>query len=248
MTMNDFHSRKSDSPERGKFENGSAPHGVFLNQKAGHVGLMFFDGGTKEAPIAELKTLEFRADRILSEPLSLAKEERGHFLYAELGCVPQFNAIGFTGYLMALSRNQAALRYGFGWSDVIGIFDMRGSFIEPSGDYGLTCATFLAELFYGYSIKLFNMESWPRDADIDRQFLADFKTRRTAAARDGRGQLSEETIRELVKVSPFIRLHPTEVAAVAASPKRPQLFEHPEAKALADKVLADFAAASRQHQ
>lgn len=241
--MNEFYSRKKgESPAQKNLEKSGAALGVALSHRAGHVSLIYTDYGD-DGTSPKLTQLHFLSNKIKADELSLDPKEKGHFFYAEAACVAPSNLVGFNAYLMAVSRNEAELRYGVDWSDDIGLFDGHGNFIPPENSYGLTCASFLSEVFYGFSMKLFDMTTWPRDAAHDVDWRNELFTQRLEAVRRGEGQLSEEQILEILDTSPLVRLHPAQVGAAIASdrPKEePGVWKYPEAKELADQLIADF--------
>jgi hypothetical protein len=215
--MNKFYLRKhGDSPAKTHLENAAAALGVALTQKAGHVLLIYPDYGD-DGESKQLNQLHFLANKIEVGKISLEAAEKGHFFYAVAACVDDFNLVNFNAYLMAVARNEVELRYGVDWDDYEGLFDDEGQFQPEAHSAGLTCASFLSEVFYGFSIKLFAMKSWPSNDKLDVLWRDTTFSRRLELARGGQGRLSVEQIQAILEVSPLVRLHPTEVAAVIAS-------------------------------
>nr|WP_315392246.1 hypothetical protein [uncultured Duganella sp.] len=257
--MNEIYSRKitPSSPLKDRLEGDGAALAVGLNHDASHVSLVYPDFGANGEP-RQIRQLHFLADKIESPPFSLDPKERGNFFYAEAGCVDEDNLVGFIGYLMAVARNDVELRYGVDWDDYQKLFEGDGTYIMPENAYGLTCASFLAEVFYGYSMKLFHMPTWPKDHPDDKVWRdALCKSRLEALEQRGQGRLSREQIQEIQDTTPLVRLRPNQAAAAIASspppsplirqdpdaPKKPEGWTHEQTQKLAEELMLNFSEA-----
>lgn len=64
------------------------------------------------------------------------------------------------GFVRAVSRRKAQIPYGIGLRTMRGSFDSKGSYKTPKGNDGLTCATFVNEVFRGASLPLVDEAAW----------------------------------------------------------------------------------------
>lgn len=239
--MNKFYSRKKgDSPAKKHLEADDAAVGVALNLDHSHVSLIYPDYGDGER---QLKQLHFMLDKIEAWNLSLEPDAKGHLFYAQAACVDEENLAGFNAYLMAVARNEAPLRYGVDWKDYLGLFDADGKFKPPENAYGLTCASFLSEVFHGYRMTLFDMSMWPANQPEDVKWRDDLCERRLDMLERGQGRLTVEHIRQILETTPLVRLRPTHVAAAVASPAPTDspAWDHASATALAEELARNFA-------
>ena len=66
-------------------------------------------------------------------------------------------------FVRAVSRRKASIGYGLGFLSAAGSFAPNGSYKQPRGNDGLTCASFVVEVFRGAMVQLVNLSSWRPD-------------------------------------------------------------------------------------
>lgn len=258
--MNEFVTRESSTYQ---FSTKKSDHqiGVYVNKSANHVGLIYVDGlpspaveedeDDLEVSASDVDTAENQATwvmSLLSDNL-LESEARDipsyakQFLFA--GCsLDHPNAIGFAGFLGAVARAKPAIRYGLDWRGSLGSFTRQGAYVPPEGSCGLTCASFVSELFAGFGLPIVDIDSWIPNEPLD----IDWRDRQVAGYRQRLAQnassLTKERIDEMAATDPLVRLHPGEAAAAVASKAAPDvMMKKADAKILAESILRAFVAA-----
>jgi hypothetical protein len=169
-----------------------------------HVGLLFTD------PTGTTREFDFSTNyRIGREVLKPTKS----YFHAPIG-FDAINASGFAAYLSVFLQDNKLpqIKYGMDWFAVLGAFDDEGKYrYEGDDDPGMTCATFVSELFAGFGHPIVNFHEWDSDIPSDLQW----REKKLEGFRE-RASLSLEQIEAIERISPFVRLRPQEVAAVAA--------------------------------
>jgi hypothetical protein len=64
-------------------------------------------------------------------------------------------------FVRAISKKRPQINYGIGAIAAKGSFSANGSYSPPKGSDGLTCATFVVEVFRAVAIPLMDYSSWP---------------------------------------------------------------------------------------
>lgn len=144
------------------------------------------------------------------------------------------NKAYMAAYVSLLPQNAAVVPYGIQATEPC--FDDAGRYVEQPIGYGLTCATFILNVFARRGLDLLQTDPWPArpdDAVWQRQIID---------ALEAHGASAEhiKAMREHVGAP---RFRPEEVAAGGIAEDTPLTFE--EAVALAEEILRDLQPATQ---
>lgn len=219
-------------------KEGDSLVGIFMSKGAGHVGLFFVDHRVNPQGVEsiELRDFHFQSNKIDYDIRTLDPVDNKHFFFAPAECLDAFTAIGFTAYLQKLVDKNHVIKYGFDWKHPVGIFSKNGDYTPPHSGFGLTCSSFLFEIFKGHDLDLVDMSTWKGNEDSALEWREEYITHRRANL----GTLDPALLDELHSQDPFLRLSPPEVAVAIASDVTTLPLDYPTAKALASSVVEDF--------
>lgn len=135
------------------------------------------------------------------------------------------------GIARAVSKRAPKIHFGIDFIAAKGSFDSNGAYRPPKGSHGLTCASFVNELFGAAAVPLVEEATWESKADYE-------EWRANVVALLRQHKADESHIEAVLKSSCGIRLCPEELAASAASAmvERPMTFKR--AQELAPEVMA----------
>lgn len=220
--------------------------GVFLNQNANHVGLIYVEH-TKDKDgksVYTTKYFHFYSKKIANAEVEWAKIGNKQFFYTSASVLDRFTAIGFCAYLSSVASKNPTIKYGLDWKGAKGSFNKQGFYSPPEGSNGLSCATFLSEIFAGHGLALVKDSDWPENKKQERDWRDGVVKRARETLADGRGSLTEEDIQDMANVDPLIRLRPVHVAAALATPSVPRKpMNYADAREIARTIVNDFKAA-----
>ena len=149
-----FVDAKSLSIEPGQIAVGLT-HGDF----GAHVGLIFHSA--KDG----LKLLHLRFH------LDLVAEHYPPAFQCWIGTIPDLhktNAKFLVGIARKIATRPPSIKFGINAFKANGSFDSNGRYHAPKGSDGLTCASFVAQLFRAYAIDLVDIQSWhERPEDVE---------------------------------------------------------------------------------
>lgn len=122
-----------------------------------HVGLVFTDAqkATKIIHLAWHKTL-----KVDEYPSSVC-------CIATVLDLPDTTAKIFVGVLRKIAKRQPHISYGINVLRAAGSFSADGDYRAPKGSDGLTCATFVSELFRALGVPLIKESTWPTGVNED---------------------------------------------------------------------------------
>ncbi|HOY79735.1 MAG TPA: hypothetical protein PLN33_18100 [Hyphomonadaceae bacterium] len=211
---------------------------VFVSKVGQHVGYIYVrDDKKMESEPSKYRGRTFHlGSEIHTEDIDPGKSQR-IYLAATLGLHPD-TALAFAGYLKAFDDNKPRVRFGIDWANARGSFGHDKSFREGSNH---TCATLVVDLLEGFGLPSVDFDTWPKDVDEDRKWAEgrlDYYEGQLAKL-GAEAPLDQAGIDAMRKVSPVMRLKPTEAAAALAS-AQPALMQHEAATQLAAQVLASF--------
>jgi hypothetical protein len=238
--------------------------GVFLNKSGNHVGLIYVKVSQQDVEGCATSETDDDDDDIVTAAdidedkvqetwvLSLLNE---NILEHELRDIPNYtkqfffapcpldyaNAIGFASVLNVVGRNQCRnIRFGLDWHGSLGSFTFDGRYTPPEKSLGLTCASFVSELFAARKLPIVKPETWEKDTPSNKEWR-DKKIDAWNGVETTRNAIGEQKIAAHASLTPLMRLLPTEAAAaaeqkIASSPP----LDSASASALAAKLLAEF--------
>ncbi len=76
--------------------------------------------------------------------------------------MPRLCSMQVTAILRCIASNNPAIEYGFNIA-TRHVFDRRGRFLRSKARGGLTCATFVIEVFRAVSLRIVDENTWPAD-------------------------------------------------------------------------------------
>lgn len=176
-------------------------HGAF----GSHIGLAFHSA--KEG--VQLLHLRFHRD-ISSDPFPVENK-------CWIITVPEVhktNSKILIGIVRALANRKPTINFGINLFKTNGSFDANGRYTAPRGSDGLTCATFISEIFRAAGLPLVRNDTWEtRDSDVawGDEVCNLLKTK---------GNASDEHIAAVRANINGLRLRPEEVAFAADQPSR----------------------------
>jgi len=144
--------------------------------------------------------------------------------------IPPTSAKAFVGYLRKVAKRQPPIRYGIGVLAAIGSFSENGDYKAPKGSDGLTCATFVTELFRLVALKVIKEPSWPPDVNGDWAEAVCSELSRTEG-------VTEEHVEAVRAGKHGIRIRPEEVGAAASSTYKGWPVPYPDASGGSAAVL-----------
>ncbi|WP_152615220.1 hypothetical protein [Janthinobacterium lividum] len=151
-----------------------------------------------------------------------------------------FSARIFWSVVATIPAFAPQIGYGTNW------IGARGSFVQhlyspPADSDGLTCATFVSEIFAGAGFDVIDANSWPINTTEALAWRADV----VAALRETL-PASPETDKHIANIESrptVVRLRPAEIAGAATSDMDSWAIGHEDALEIAKQVLKDFAEA-----
>ena len=205
--------------------------GLWVSQQGvGHVGLTYVDPETGGARILDL----LGSNRVRDEAIAWSKCEKQH-LYAPTR-LSELDRKTFPGYLANVALNAKELNFGIDWLGSIGSFDSDGFYCPKGGEQGLTCATFVSEVFRGWGMHVVDETDWPLNTEEGLRW----RTELVASLRRN-GKTPEEQIEAIERFDPVVRLSPAEMAAAGTQDSGLWPMSAKAVSALAAAVAADFA-------
>lgn len=165
-----------------------------------HVGILYCEQGPKVLHM--LGHLKVRAEELA---VCLARS----CWIARLVDIPAYAQKHFAAILQAVARSQPQIPFGLNLLAARGSFDPHGQYTAPAGSDGLTCASFVSEVFRSAALDIVDETTWPVALEnmewgnrvIELLQRLNAKPEHIAAVRDGFVGL---------------RLHPFEVGAASA--------------------------------
>lgn len=198
-----------------------------IRENQNHVGLLYRDStGVKLCHLAFHHDLRIEAARP-DYCWAVASVFAGDDLSAQV----------FAGRLIVLSEKQGyipnEIPYGFHSEGTA--FNTKGEFVGfPKAGMGLTCATFILEMFHSMAFPIANLETWiDRDSDLEWQNVI-VETLQ---------ELYPEHAKAVANYRGSVRVRPEEVVACAITMDPPTAFER--ATQLAGSILSEIEAASK---
>lgn len=259
---------KFSVPANSQHEFSASPEhhqvGVFLNKSGNHVGLIYVkvsqqdvDGyaasetddddddivtaaDVDEDKVQETWVLSLLNENLLEHEARDIPSYRKQFFFAPCP-LDHANAIGFASVLNVVGRNQYRnISFGLDWHGSLGSFTHDGHYTPPEKSLGLTCASFVSELFAARKLPIVKAETWEKDTPANKEWR-DKKIASWNAVETTRMALGDTKIAAHALLTPLMRLLPTEAAAaaeqkVATSPP----LDSANAGALGAKLLAEF--------
>lgn len=131
------------------------------------------------------------------------------------------------------------IKYGVNWLGARGSFDVTGKYTPPNDSDGLTCATFVSEIFEGAGFHVVDETTWPANSAGN----AEWREEVVQALLDNVEDTPARTAHvEHVRMrDPVVRLFPAQIAGGVASDLDDWALNHDHAVNLAREVIAAFA-------
>jgi hypothetical protein len=117
----------------------------------------------------------------------------------------------FVAIVRAIANKPPKIPYGLNLVAASGSFDSSGAYSPPPGSDGLTCASFVSEIFSATGLNLVDLTTWPSNLENLEWGNSVIKSLEEQGA-------SKEHLATLGLTNQGLRLHPFEVAAAANSP------------------------------
>lgn len=217
--------------------------GVFLNQNATHVGLIYVEHtkDQNQKSVYTTKTFHFYSKTIANAEVEWEKIGGKQFFYASASVLDNFTAVGFCAYLSSVASKNPTIKYGLDWKGAKGSFNQQGFYTPPQGSNGLSCATFVSEIFAGHGLALVKDSDWPENKKQERNWRDQVVKNARESLATGRSSLTEADIQNMADVDPLIRLRPVHVAAALATPAVPrEPMSYTDARRIAQHIVDDF--------
>ena len=199
----------------------AVPLGVAITQvnaQQRHIGIIYcIDGTPRLCHLASHHDLR-------DEPLPKK------YLWGEIG-IDEFSQSTVAAYVSEVSQNR---EIAYGLHSEGPCFDDAGRYVPQTHGKGLTCATFVLEIFDVLGFSLLNRDEWPKRPG-DKDWQENIIKIITPSASP---EHIETMRRDVGKVKRFC---PEEVAAACLSTDHPVPFS--EAEKLAEQILADVRSA-----
>jgi hypothetical protein len=119
---------------------------------AGHIGIGFHS--VKEGP----QVLHLAWHRRLV--IDRIPDELKQCWASEPYNLPHSTAKQVVAYVRTVAKRGASINYAVDFISSKGSFDANGTYTPPKGSHGLTCASFVLEVFRGAKIPLIQSETW----------------------------------------------------------------------------------------
>jgi hypothetical protein len=141
---------------------GDSQVGVAISRGAfsTHIGLVFRDA-QKNAKVLHLEWHK----KVRTEDFPVPTPERCWI--AVVPDIPATTAKSFVGVLRRVAKRQQHIPYGIGVLSAIGSFSPEGDYQAKKGRDGLTCATFVSELFRAVGVQMVQEAAWPEGVNVD---------------------------------------------------------------------------------
>jgi hypothetical protein len=139
------------------------------------------------------------------------------------------------GVARAVSKKGSKIHFGTDFIAAKGSFDAAGSYKAPRGSQGLTCASFVNELFYAAGISLVRPETWEELEGFEAWKKGVIKLLKLKGAEQGH-------IEAVANSKSKLRLRPEELAGAAASPNSERPMSFAQAQRVAAKVVEQIEA------
>lgn len=143
--------------------------------------------------------------------------------------LPTVLAIQVVSMVRSVAKKLPAINYAVDSIGGKGSFDKNGIYKPPKGSQGLTCASFVTEIFRACRVPLLKEETWPA-TDENKAWAAD------VIALMRRKGLSPDHIAAVEKSVNGIRIHPNEVGAAALIPHKSRPCDFATVSAIAPTV------------
>lgn len=222
------------------------PVSVWVSQKdASHVGLAYLgltDDGKVEERILHLSGNE----RLLDAPINFSNCKKQYLAaHSTLPNNPDegMSATSFAGYLAEVKTNTVLIKFGVDWIGSKGAFDDQGKYTPPAEGGGLTCATFVSELFAGHGFDLVSAEEWKPDSKSALEWrdalVADFESRTEKLPEEDRPR-HLALIKNIKYFERVVRLKPAQIAGAAANSPNTWPMNETDADLLATEIIEQF--------
>lgn len=192
-----------------------------------HIGILFH---TAKDGVHVLH-LRFHKD-LVAEPFPQATEA---CWIASLANVPPVAAKALVGVVRALSKRLPQIKYGINFLAAQGSIEGNGTYKAPKGSDGLTCATFVLEVFRAASLRLIKEDSWKPTED--NKVWAN----RVCALLE-RQEVDPAHIEHVRSNIAGLRVRPEEVAAASQNPTKDRPIEFTQAERQAAVVMEQLKA------
>jgi hypothetical protein len=175
-------------------------HGAF----GSHLGVAFHRGGGNAPSLMHLRWHKQLTVELVSNNLPQC------WVACELA-LPQLASKQMVGILRAIANRLPEIGYGPNYLSARGAFDSAGNYIAPVGSRGLTCSTFVVEIFRPHGILLINDVTWP-ETEENKQWA------HAVCALLHRYGAGDEHLAAVRSDISGIRIKPEEVAGASAQP------------------------------
>lgn len=144
--------------------------------------------------------------------------------------VPPIASKALVAIVRAISKRLPTIKYGVNFMAAKGSFDASGAYKAPKGSDGLTCATFVVEIFRAASLPLIKEESWLPTAEniLWGQAVCTLMTKVGT---------EPEHIKHVLGNIAGLRIRPEEVAAASIVPTLERAIEFDRASGSAIEVM-----------
>ena len=157
--------------------------------------------------------------------------------YPTTGCwvasipdIPPTTAKAFIGVLRKLAKRQPQIPYGIDVLGAFGSFSPDGDYKAPKGSDGLTCTTFVSELFRAVGIPVIAEATWPAGVNTEwAQKVCELLIRTGAEA---------DHVAAVQANAAGLRIRPEEFGAAVDRPYAQWEIDYPQAEAGAVEVMA----------
>ena len=209
-----------------------------------HVALVFKVDDKDEPTLCHLLWHQW----IVSEPAS----DKHPWIQCALGSSTRRVIAGYCKSIAARIK-QDKPKINFGFDGPLRCFNKDGRYIPLKDGEGLTCATFVLEIFANRGVNLLNLQQWPADRPEDKawQLAIIEELGRTRATLMQKGRTAEADavgrhINALEKKQGATRCRPEEVAAGVQNVPTPMAFA--DAEPLGQALLAELQANAATQQ
>lgn len=212
-----------DSAPQRAIEPGQVAVSVSRGRFGAHVGLVFTDA-QKVIRVVHLAWHKSVKVDVFPDP------ERCWI--ATIPDLPPTTAKTFVGVLRKIAKRQPHIPYGINVLAAFGSFSDSGDYRAPKGSDGLTCATFVSELFRAIGAKLVIETTWPEGVNTDWANGVVELLKETGA--------SEEHVAAVQANLNGIRIRPEELGAAADLPYKDWAVKYEAADPGSAAVLANL--------
>lgn len=145
--------------------------------------------------------------------------------------IPQLASKQLVGIVRAVAKRKPSINYGIDFIVAKGSFDANGHYKPPKGNKGLTCATFVSEIFRAASLPLIDEDTW-EESSINIQWGND------VCGLLRKHKVSEDHIAEVKSTINGLRVRPEEIGAASKLPYKDRPVTYKVASSNADEVMS----------